>query len=259
MVVEAEQPAEEMALGETPAGTTPCRSTTTDAAAAATPAPGESDGAGQEGAGQDGGTEDDTAPTTAPTPTTTTPSGGGGLGGLVQSLLGALGVQAKSAPTASPLEVICTPAGDDGQASLTLVVGGDDAATDGTPAEGGLLTQLPLEATVTIDLTDGLRLALLAGLPPGCEMTEDGRGLRCLVSSLLPGGPAAQLGVEVVAADGQLAATITVSDGNTQILTQTVDLSAITQTIGGLLGGGSTTTTSSSTTTTQGLLPLPVP
>jgi RNA polymerase sigma factor (sigma-70 family) len=249
VLVEPEPPAEEMALAEAPPGSTPCTSTATDAAATTT----DADEAAA--AGQDDGTEDDTAPTTAPTPTTTTPSGGGGLGGLVQSLLGALGVQAKVGPAQSPLEVLCTPVGDDGQAALTFVVGGDDTTTEGTPAEGGLLTQLPAEATVTIDLTDGLRLVLQAGLPPGCELTDDGRGLRCLVSSLLPGAPAAQIGVEVAATDSQLAATITVSDGHNPILTQTVDLSAISQTVGGLLSPSTTTT--ASTASTAPSLPLP--
>jgi RNA polymerase sigma factor (sigma-70 family) len=171
------------------------------------------------------------------TPTTTTAD-------LLSSILAPVtALLSPTTPTTAPpatspslTQVLCTPT-EPGRSNLTVTVAGAEApaATDDTEDDGGggvdvaVGGDLPVQAAVTVELDDGVRVAIEAGLPEGCEVTEDRSGLTCVLASLSPGALAeATVGLEVEAPeDAAPSATVTVSNGDQTIVSQTLDLSPV--------------------------------
>lgn len=162
-----------------------------------------------------------------------------GLGGLLAPVVGLL-APPTTVPAQSPVNltgVVCTP-GDPGHSDLSVSVAGAEIAAVDVDEEAPAVDlevdgALPVAAEVTVDLSDGARIALDVGLPAGCEMTEDRKGLTCVVNTLVPGVPTQIVGLDVEALQGgNPTATVTVKTDNQTVVSQTLDLTAVT----GLLG-----------------------
>ena len=162
-----------------------------------------------------------------------------------------------AASPAELTEVVCTATAP-GRGELTFVVTGTKATTT-TPAVtsstiitttvsfsgGGADVDLETpvaDARVTIALDDGARVALEVALPEGCAVSADRQGLTCTLGNVLPGVVAGTtVGLEVDAPLGDApSATVTLSDGEQTIASETLDLSTVTEALG--IDGGTAPT-----------------
>lgn len=220
---------------ETVAGTTEEPSTVTDALTSTTAAPEQAGGAAvaalcQAGEAAAPGAEGAApgAPSTLVTAPPTTQSGL--LSPLlvpVLSLVPDITLNPPEPGDVARADVRCEPT-EDGRGDLTVVVG--NTVTEQPTTTGGEPPPLvPVDAEVTIDLSDGAHIDVEAGLPGGCDIDGAGQSLICTLEDAAPGLPTeATVGVQVDAGEGEAAATVTVRDGDQTILNQAVDLSPIT-------------------------------
>ncbi|MGH9213336.1 MAG: sigma-70 family RNA polymerase sigma factor [Acidimicrobiales bacterium] len=194
-----------------------------------TPCPvGELGGLGESSPGAAAGSGSSDAGTTT---ATTVP---GLISSVLEPVIAGLSPTTTVPPGSATLtEVVCTLK-EPGRGDLTVVVTGAgdvlDTGDQGTDLGSPLGEVLPVDAKVTIDLTDGARVALEAGLPDACEVAPDRQSLICTIDTLLPGALSeATVGLEVDAPpQGAPSATVTLSEGDQPIATQTLDLSPVT-------------------------------